>query len=222
MFCKTLDQSQLPMTRDAKPTAIDLFCGCGGMGLGLEMAGFEVLYANDINMDAANTYRKNLHAGIVECGDISCIDPRDVKKRVGRSVDIIAAGPPCQGFSTLGRRDPEDKRNAMFRHLVMFAETFRPRMLLMENVCGLLSMDGGRVFSMILDAFESAGYTVRHGKLTASDFGVPQNRKRVFIIGADGESELPSFPRPGTKMTTVGEAISDLDFLDAACASSVL
>ena len=84
MFCKTLDQSQLPMTRDAKPTAIDLFCGCGGMGLGLEMAGFEVLYANDINMDAANTYRKNLHAGIVECGDISGIDPYDVKKRVGR------------------------------------------------------------------------------------------------------------------------------------------
>ena len=125
------------------------------------MAGFEVLYANDINMDAANTYRKNLHAGIVECGDISGIDPYDVKKRVGRNVDIIAAGTPVPGFSTLGRRDPDDKRNAMFRHLVRFVETFRPKMFLMENVCGLLSMDGGRVFSTILDTFESAGYAAR-------------------------------------------------------------
>ena len=146
MFCKTLDQSQLPMTRDAKPTAIDLFCGCGGMGLGLEMAGFEVLYANDINMDAANTYREKPPCGNRGVRRHIMYRPARREKRVGRSVDIIAAGPPCQGFSTLGRRDPEDKRNAMFRHLVMFAETFRPRMLLMENVCGLLSMDGGRVF----------------------------------------------------------------------------
>ena len=209
------------MKGNVKPTAIDLFCGCGGMGLGLEMAGFDVLYANDINSDAANTYRKNLHAGIVECGDISNIDPYDVKGRVGRNVDVIAAGPPCQGFSTLGRRDPDDKRNTMFRHLVRFVETFRPRMFLMENVCGLLSMDGGRAFSTILGTFGSAGYTVRHGNLTASDFGVPQNRKRVFIIGSKGKSEPPGFPRPGMKRTTVGEAISDLDFLDAACKSEV-
>ena len=204
-----------------KPTAIDLFCGCGGMGLGLEMAGFDVLYANDINKDAANTYRKNLHAGIVECGDISGIDPRDVKKRVGRRVDVIVAGTPCQGFSTLGRRNPDDLRNTMFRHVVRFVETFRPRMFLMENVGGLLSMDGGRSFSTILKAFGAIGYAVKHDMLSASDFGVPQNRRRVFLIGVAGSSKSPSFPKPQGKKTTVWEAISDLDFLDAAESSTV-
>lgn len=197
-----------------KPTAIELFCGCGGMGLGLEQAGFEILYANDISKDATSTYEKNLHAGIVECKDISQISPRNVRKRIGRSVDIVVAGTPCQGFSTLGKRDPDDPRNALFKHLVRFLEEFRPKMFVMENVSGMLSMRDGQNFEEIRKKLEKTGYNTTCMKLSAAAYGVPQNRERVFIIGTTGDKGDIKIPRPSKRKTTIKDAISDLDFLD--------
>ena len=134
-----------------KPTAIDLFCGCGGMGLGLEQAGFEVLYANDISKDATYTYRTNLHADMVECKDVTRVDMHKLRARIDRPVDIIVAGTPCQGFSMLGKRDPDDPRNAMFKHLARFLAVFQPKAFIMENVAGMLSMRNGLDFAKICE-----------------------------------------------------------------------
>ena len=203
-----------------KPTAIDLFCGCGGMGLGLEQAGFEVLYANDISKDATETYRSNLHAGIVDCKDVARVNPCELRRKINRHVDIIVAGTPCQGFSTLGKRDPGDPRNAMFRHLVRFLKAFRPKMFLMENVAGMLTMRDGLDFNKICNKLEKTGYSIRHVTLSASKYGVPQNRERVFLIGIIGNKEDIKIPKPTKRRVTVAEAISDLDFLDVGGKSS--
>ena len=202
-----------------KPTVIDLFCGCGGMGLGLETAGFDVLYANDISKDATDTYRSNLHAGIVECRDVAMVDPQEVMARIGRNVDMIVAGTPCQGFSTLGRRDPADPRNSLFEHLVRFLDAFRPKAFLMENVAGMLNMRGGQDYARICDSLENAGYSVAPMKLSASEYGIPQNRVRVFLVGTHVDVPSVVIHEPAARRTTVSEAISDLDFLGPGEAS---
>ena len=198
-----------------KPTAIDLFCGCGGMGLGLEQAGFEVLYANDISKDATNTYKANLRAGkVVECKDIALVKPRALKRKIGCPVDIVVAGTPCQGFSTLGKRDPEDPRNALFEHLARFLRAFKPKMFVMENVAGMLIMRDGQNFGEICEKLEAAGYRTTCLRLNASSYGVPQNRERVFLVGTRGDAGGITGPKSAKQKTTVAEAISDLDFLD--------
>ncbi len=197
-------------------TAIDLFCGCGGMILVLKEAGFDVVYANDINGDALKTYRHNFSGVVVEQGDIVQINPQDVKKRIkAGSIDLIAAGTPCQGFSSSGRRNPNDPRNKLFKQLLKFVKVFRPKIFVMENVSGLMSMDEGNVMQKIKKSFNKEGYFVHYKVLSATDYGVPQNRKRIFIIGSRKiipEKQL--FPCKKTKkVVTAKEAISDLSFL---------
>ncbi len=186
------------------------------MGLGLKNAGFDVMYANDINEDALKTYSANLKETLVECGDITKINPLDVKKKIkNQKIDLIVAGTPCQGFSTSGKRNPNDPRNKLFRQLIKFLNAFQPKAFIMENVSGLLNMQDGNTFEHIKKSFEDAGYHVHHDVLTASDFGVPQNRKRVFIIGT--KNDIPKsklFPKKiSGKIISVEEAISDLAFL---------
>ena len=206
-------------TRRHKPTAIELFAGCGGMGLGLEQAGFEILYANDISKDATNTYKANLHARMVECKDVARVDPREVRMKIGRPVDIIVAGTPCQGFSILGKRDPDDPRNALFRHLARFIKEFRPKMFVMENVGGMLTIRNGRDFGKIRKKLEgsrrSLRYRTTYVKLLASEHGVPQNRERVFLIGTTEDLGNIDLQLPAKQKITVKEAISDLAFLDS-------
>ena len=196
--------------------AIDLFCGCGGIGLGLRNAGFEVVYAVDINTDAVKTYRANLKDALVECGDVTRIDPLTVKQKVGnQKIDLIVAGTPCQGFSMSGKRNPNDPRNRLFRQLLKFVDAFQPTVFVMENVSGLLNMKQGRTFEQIMKSFRHTGYHMHYDVLSASDFGVPQNRKRVFVIGTrENIPKIRLFPK-GKKMKNVSveEAISDLAFL---------
>ena len=198
------------------PKTLDLFSGCGGLSLGMENAGFDVVYANELNEDAAETYRNNFPNTLVEVGDIKEIDPKNVQRRIKKnSVDLIGAGPPCQGFSTLVKRNGRDPRNRLFRNLIRFIEVFSPKMFVMENVTGLLSMNNGRTIKKIQHEFEDVGYNVEIGKLLASDFGVPQNRTRVFIIGSKKKiSRDELFPmKNGHARVSVKKAISDLAFL---------
>lgn len=185
------------------------------MSLGLELAGFNVLYANDINADALKTYRYNFPHVHVQEGDITKIDPHDVKQRIGgKKVDVLVAGTPCQGFSTAGKRNPSDPRNKLFKQILKFLKVFKPKIFVMENVSGLLGMDEGNTFRRIKRNFEDAGYHVNHKVLSASGFGVPQSRNRVFIVGMT--KKLPEeliFPKPHRTIVTVKEAISDLCFL---------
>ncbi len=196
--------------------AIDLFCGCGGMGLGLETAGFNVLYANDLNSDALKTYRHNFPSVIAEKGDISRIDPHQIKKQLkGKKIHMITAGIPCQGFSTSGKRNPHDPRNKLFKQLLRFVKSIRPEMFVMENVSGLLSMQEGNTFEKIKNYFMAEGYHVSYRVLSAVDFGVPQNRKRIFVVGTLKDiPENEIFPHIKKNFpVTVREAISDLSFL---------
>ena len=198
------------------PNAIDLFSGCGGLSLGMENAGFEVIYANELNKDAAETYCNNFPNTIVDVGDIREINPEDVQKRIKKNnIDIIGAGPPCQGFSTLVKRNGRDPRNRLFRNLVKFVRHFSPKIFVMENVTGLLSMSSGNTIKKIQKEFEGIGYYVEIGKLLASDFGVPQDRTRVFIVGST--KKIPReelFPvKNGHARVSIKKAISDLAFL---------
>lgn len=197
-------------------TVIDLFSGCGGMSLGLEKAGYNIVYANDINADALKTYKHNFPHVFVEQGDITKINPRDVAKKIKRNhVDVIVAGAPCQGFSTSGKRNPDDPRSKLFLQIIKFLDVFHPKIFVMENVSGLLSMEKGNTIKTITKHFRKSGYHVTYKILSATEFGIPQMRNRVFIVGSSKPlTENQIFPKPNTrKPVTVKEAISDLSFL---------
>lgn len=205
--------------------AIDLFAGCGGLSLGLSKAGFNILYANEINESTSSTYNLNLiekqkHETFLDVRDISTVSTSEIKEAAGnKEIHLVAGGPPCQGFSMAGRRDINDPRNVLFKELLRVVKEIRPPLFLMENVKGILSMQGGKVIATIKESFEKLGYKVKINVLKASDFGVPQDRERVFILGTRlGDDELE--PTPDTeKPVTVEEAIGDLAFLGAGNAS---
>lgn len=192
------------------PKAIELFTGCGGMSLGIKRAGFDIVYANEINEDAVKTYKKNFPDVFVQQEDIKKVDPVSLKKKIGK-VDLIAAGTPCQGFSMAGPRNPNDPRNKLFMQLLKFVDTFKPKMFVMENVPGILTMDDGKVIKRIEKSFFKIGYKIQYKILHASDFGVPQDRKRIFIVGSKKEiSPEKLFPTSKKGKVTVEDAISDL------------
>ncbi len=206
--------------------AVDLFSGCGGLSLGLTAAGFNIIYANEINKAAADTYRYNLiermgHGTLLDVRDISKVPTDDIVSAAGgRKIHLVAGGPPCQGFSMAGRRDINDPRNRLFKELLRVVGEVDPPLFLMENVKGILSMEGGNVIRTIMEAFTDLGYDVKKEVLKASEFGVPQDRERVFIIGTKiGNGTL--HPNPdSTDPVTVSEAIGDLSFLDSGESST--
>jgi len=158
---------------------IDLFAGIGGFRLGLERNGFKHVWSNDINKYASQIYTNRFGEANHVTGDIRTIDPRNIP-----SHDLLCAGFPCQAFSVAGKRQGfKDTRGTLFFEICRIAEHHRPSLLLLENVKGLLSHDGGRTFATILEALEELGYWWEYQVLNSKHFGVPQNRERVFIIG---------------------------------------
>lgn len=192
-------------------TFIDLFSGCGGMSLGFEMNGFKGLLAIDNWNDALVTYAHNRTDANTLCADLASLDPNAVKSDYNISdVDVIIGGPPCQGFSVAGKRIIEDDRNKLYKSFVAFVECFRPRAFVMENVPNILSIGGGSVRDSIISDFESIGYKVSVKVVTASDYGVPQNRRRAVFVGFADGTEF-TFPEPlETPKVTSYEALSDL------------
>lgn len=168
--------------RVKKPIFIDLFAGAGGLSIGLEQAGFELIAATDWDHWSCETLRAN-HPGIlVKEGDISEIDLDLFTKEIETvEVDLIAGGPPCQGFSQLGKRQKNDPRNQLWRQYMKFVAHFNPKVFLMENVPQLLASDE---YLQIRGIAESLGYLVEAKVLHAVNYGVPQKRKRVIIIGS--------------------------------------
>ena len=204
-----------------KPLAMDLFAGAGGMSLGLERAGFQCIGAFEWNDQAASTYRHNLGRDLVvsgfgsTMGDLSRIDPRQVARRLSKAgikrgeIDLLAAGPPCQGFSRIGRGKLNsltgkvdsflhDPRNQLYRRALEFVGVLEPKAILLENVPGILHLSGTNIAEVICKALEDIGYSVRYTLLNAARYGVPQSRERVFILGIrrDLAQTPPLFPRP--------------------------
>ena len=192
-------------------TFIDLFSGCGGLSLGFEMAGFKSILAIDNWKDALTTYAFNRKEARTLCGDLATLDPYKIKEKCNISdVDVIIGGPPCQGFSVAGKRIIEDERNKLYKAFVEYVGCLRPKAFVMENVPNILSIGNGLVKDSIINDFETLGYKVSVQVLTASDYGVPQNRRRAVFVGlANGEDFV--FPEPfKAKKVTSYEALSDL------------
>ncbi len=160
-------------------TTAEMYSGIGGMRFGLRKAGWKTVWANDINKYACQIYRKNFGEQELVEGDIQTIDASAVPNH-----DLLTAGFPCPSFSLAGKRKGfEDSRGTLFFEITRIAEAKRPRLLLLENVKGLLSNDEGRTFAKILQTLDDLGYDVEWQVLNSKHFGVPQNRERVFIIG---------------------------------------
>lgn len=158
---------------------VSLFSGCGGLDLGFINTGFEVVWANDCFGDAVNTYKKNIGNHIVH-GDITKISSVDIPN----DFDVLLGGFPCQGFSIANsKRSMKDSRNYLYLELLRIVKDKKPKIFVAENVKGLLSMLKGEVIKIIIKDFEEIGYKVDYKLLKASDYGVPQHRERVIIIG---------------------------------------
>jgi DNA (cytosine-5)-methyltransferase 1 len=180
---------------------VDLFCGCGGMSKGLTMAGLNILAGIDVWDKAIENYKQNFHHEAI-CADLTKFPPEKLAERIkNQNVDMIVGGPPCQGFSIAGRRDTKDPRNSLFMEYVKYIEYFKPKAFIMENVMGILSMKteaGEKVIDIITSHFDPK-YNWVVCKLYASDFGVPQNRRRVIIIGVRKDlGIMPTEPKPTT------------------------
>ena len=214
-----------------KLKVIDLFCGVGGLSYGFAHDdNFEIVAANDILPNMAKAYSLNHSTVKVYAEDIKDFGAEKIERDLSlkaTEIDIIVGGPPCQGYSTVGKRLIDDPRGKLFQEYYRVLKEFNPKLFLFENVRGLLSMQGGELLKTIISLFESLGYKVQHKLLNAADFGAPQIRERVIIIGSKlgtgfqyplqthcGTEKGPDLFGIGFKShLTLEEAISDLPFI---------
>lgn len=194
-----------------KYSVLDLFCGCGGLSLGFEMAGFDIKLAIDNWEDALVTYRKNHKGTQTLNADLLNLNPKEVELKYNiKDLDVIIGGPPCQGFSVAGKRIIDDDRNKLYKSFVRFVDYFRPKTFLMENVPNILSIGGGAIKDAILKDFTELGYNVTYKVLLASDYGVPQNRRRAIFVGQLNDDTFIFPEKNVAKSVTTFEALSDL------------
>lgn len=205
--------------------SIDLFCGAGGMTAGFKAAGISSLLSNDIEESACITLKINNPEIQVLCGDITTAETKEIIEKVALkgNADIICGGPPCQGFSMAGFRADDDPRNQLFREFVDIVKRVNPKVIVFENVEGLLSYQGGKTYREVHQLFSELGYNTEGRTLMASDYGVPQKRKRVIIICTRTDLEiLPGelFPRAITvkdeQQVTARETIADLENVECS------
>jgi DNA (cytosine-5)-methyltransferase 1 len=197
-----------------RPIGIDLFAGAGGLSLGFESAGFDVVAAVEIDPIHCAAHEFNFPSCTTVCKSVVDTTGSELRTRSGigsRDVDVVFGGAPCQGFSLIGKRALEDPRNHLVHHFVRIVTELRPRYFVFENVKGLTLGLHKRFLEEVVEAFQSRGYTVLlpYRVLNARDHGVPQDRKRLFLIGAREGLPLPAYPASG-QGTTVSEAIGDL------------
>lgn len=184
---------------------VSLFSGGGGLDLGFERAGWDPVVCVDNDPIACATLSQNRPAWNVVCDDI-----RNFDASAYEGVDAVVGGPPCQGFSTAGKGDPGDPRNFLWREYMRVVREVKPRVVVIENVSALTHRRNGDHLSGIMEALEAQGYSFAYGVLNAADYGVPQARRRLIVIGVlDGQASLP-VPTTSGNQPTVWEAIADL------------
>lgn len=218
--------------KDKSIPFVDLFCGAGGLSVGFERAGFKAVYAIDNDPSAIETYKYNHPNCHAVCSDIEKIKAADIFKAAGtKSIPLIVGGPNCQGVSLRGKRDPNDPKNKMFTHYLRLIEEVQPEWFVMENVPGLLHKHNRELASDIFQSFEEIGYRCGADVLLAADYGAPQLRYRLFLIGNRigstiafptpthsfpfeehvlGDSIFSKFKREKPSWRTVADAIRDL------------
>jgi DNA (cytosine-5)-methyltransferase 1 len=196
-------------------TFIDLFSGCGGLSHGLEMAGHRCLLGVDMNKEAIQTFAANHHQASVYLGDIKKLNEKKLTQLLkGQKVDMVVGGPPCQGFSTVGRGEVEDERNQLFKEFVRVVKVTKPKVILFENVTGLVAKKNQAIMNKIFQHFEKLGYNMDARVMSAEEYGVPEKRRRTIIMGVrDGECAFP-LPTHGMRVkkspVTVAKALKNL------------
>lgn len=195
---------------------IDLFCGCGGLSLGFNMAGFNILAAIDNDPDSLNTILKNeLSKNAI---NLDLFDSDWIRKLSSKipinEVDVIIGGPPCQGFSLTGTRDFNDKRNKLYLSMYDAVKSIKPKAFLIENVKGMANLYDGKVKNEIVKIFENIGYKVNFSLLNSKHYGVPQSRERMFFVGLiDDYYKFPEKINLNENLISCEEALSDLPSL---------
>lgn len=198
-----------------KYNVVDLFSGVGGLSYGFsKMSEFQILAANEIEKDISIAYSLNHpNVAMINC-DINQLTEEKLKEILkGQKVDLIVGGPPCQSYSTLGKRQMDERAN-LFMQYKRILNILKPKAFVFENVSGILSMNKGNLFKKVKSEFESLGYDLKHKLLDAADYGVPQHRERVILVGIKGKNDF-EYPLPthGDKLKpyiTLEEAIGDL------------
>lgn len=200
-----------------KYTYIDLFAGAGGMSLGFDNAGFKNLLSVEFNKDFAETYKKNFPRHNLIVDDIKNVTEKQIYDIIkSEKVDVIIGGPPCQGFSiagNIGRNFIDDNRNRLFKEFVRFVKIIKPRMFVLENVAAMERHNKGKTIKEIVSSFKEIGYDIKYKVLNAVNYGVPQERRRIFIVGTLGENSF-EYPQESDNIVTVKEAIDDLPKLE--------
>ena len=226
----------MPSNRKKRPIAVDLFAGAGGMTLGFEQAGFDVLASVEIDPVHCATHQFNFPMCSILCKDVAQLRGSEIRKKsaIGqREIDVVISGSPCQGFSMMGKRDVDDPRNSLIFHFQRLVLELKPKFFVMENVPGIASGEHKELLNILINSFLKAGYQVEENYqvLNALNYGVPQARKRLFLIGCKEGYELPKYPQPTTippkikvpqrykkvnlpAVPTVWDAIGDLPEVD--------
>lgn len=199
---------------------IDLFSGAGGLSCGLEMAGLNCLLGVDFNQDAIDTFKKNHPKSEVYCGDISQLKSTEIKNLTkNQKINLVAGGPPCQGFSTVGKGNPQDQRNQLFKQFIRIVNDFKPEFVVMENVTGLLAKKNEKSLQAIIKLFNKLGYNIDVNILSAHHYGVAEKRRRTIFIGSriNNKITFPEITHTELPLTnkqryiqTVGDALYQL------------
>ncbi|MCL2740426.1 MAG: DNA cytosine methyltransferase [Oscillospiraceae bacterium] len=200
-----------------KYTVVDLFAGVGGLSYGFSHnENFDIVLANEIDVETAKAYELN-HPNVkmLNC-DIKILSKEMISKVIDLPVDIVVGGPPCQSFSTLGKRANDDQAQ-LFREYCRVLKILQPKLFIFENVKGLLSVQGGNLFDTMQKEFENIGYALKCEVLNSVEYGVPQIRERVILVGTKNANSF-RFPRPThgkgrIPLTSMSDAIGDLPIM---------
>jgi DNA (cytosine-5)-methyltransferase 1 len=202
-----------------RPVGIDLFAGAGGLSLGFEQAGFDIAAAVELDPVHCATHEFNFPYSATICASVADLTGESIRARAGledRDIDAVFGGAPCQGFSMIGKRAFEDPRNQLVFHYVRIVRELRPKYCVFENVKGLTLGKHAEFLAQLIAALDAAGYdaALPYRVLNAADFGVPQDRRRLFLLGTRRGLPMPHYPESAEERTTVWDAIGDLPDAD--------
>jgi DNA (cytosine-5)-methyltransferase 1 len=204
----------------SRPIGIDLFAGAGGMSLGFEQAGFDIVAAVEIDPIHCATHEYNFPDTTTICASVIDLTGAEIRRRAklgNRDIDVVVGGAPCQGFSLMGKRAFEDPRNQLVFHYVRIVQELNPKYCVFENVRGLTLGKHAQFLEELIVALGDAGYDVLtpYQVLNAADYGVPQDRRRLFLVGTRKGLQSPDYPAPSSHRISVEDAIGDLPNADS-------
>ena len=206
-----------------RPIAVDLFAGAGGMTLGFEQAGFDVLASVEIDPIHCAIHQFNFPFWTVLCKSVEETTGEEIRNSsqiANQEIDVVFGGPPCQGFSLMGKRSFDDPRNSLVFHFIRLVRELQPKFFVLENVKGMTVGKHKEFIAEIISQFSESGYQVNanYQVLNAANYGVPQNRERLFLLGSRQNIEVPKYPEkitfPGQKSPTVWDALQDLPVIE--------